>query len=223
MVKQSLKRRAPGCSDGKGCTTLQNKAWSASVTAGASVTDYSDSSDALCSFHDVWIWTHMLFQGICVFVIYLVYILCKCNCRKSSSHCKFALQNCASLSTEKFPKQKAASDTLQWPASPKWHIFAHAQTKYSIGSASWWTISEASAGAGAKTMAFSVSWGWKQVYLSVQDQSGANQVYRMLRFIQMVPRRLVAVRYRSGHADRCLRLTSDNRRHRRIVVRRPHN
>ena len=54
---------------------------------------------------------------------------CKCNCRKSSSHCKsamqFASQKYVSLITEKFLKKEAANDLLQWPNSPEWHIFAH--------------------------------------------------------------------------------------------------
>ena len=42
---------------------------------------------------------------------------CKCNCRKSSSHCKsatqFAPQKYVSLITEKFPKEEGG----QWPTS----------------------------------------------------------------------------------------------------------
>ena len=45
----------------------------------------------------------------------LLCILCKCNCRRSSSHCKsatqFAPQKCFSLITEKFPKEEGG----QWP------------------------------------------------------------------------------------------------------------
>ena len=44
-------------------------------------------------------------------------ILCKCNCRRSCSHCKsatqFAPQKCVSLITEKFPKEEGG----QWPTS----------------------------------------------------------------------------------------------------------
>ena len=47
----------------------------------------------------------------------LLCILCKCNCRRSSSHCKsatqFAPQKCVSLITEKFPKEEGG----QWPTS----------------------------------------------------------------------------------------------------------
>ena len=47
----------------------------------------------------------------------LLCILCKCNCRRSSSHCKsatqFAPQKCFSLITEKFPKEEGG----QWPTS----------------------------------------------------------------------------------------------------------
>ena len=47
----------------------------------------------------------------------LLCILCKCNCRRSSSHCKsvtqFAPQKCVSLITEKFPNEEGG----QWPAS----------------------------------------------------------------------------------------------------------
>ena len=92
-------------------------------------------------------------------------------------------RKCASIkSPRNFLKKKAANDLLQWPTSPKWHIFAHlldcsivppcadwgsaaiglspreaetwnslahALTEFRIASASWWTISEASAGGGA--------------------------------------------------------------------------
>ena len=47
----------------------------------------------------------------------LLCILCKCNCRRNSSHCKsatqFAPQKCVSLITEKFPKEEGG----QWPTS----------------------------------------------------------------------------------------------------------
>ena len=47
----------------------------------------------------------------------LLCILCKCNCRRSSSHCKsstqFAPQKCVPLITEKFPKEEGG----QWPTS----------------------------------------------------------------------------------------------------------
>ena len=47
----------------------------------------------------------------------LLCILCKCNCRRSSSHCKsatrFAPQKWVSLITEKFPKEEGG----QWPTS----------------------------------------------------------------------------------------------------------
>ena len=47
----------------------------------------------------------------------LLCILCKCNCGRSSSHCKsatqFAPQKCISLITEKFPKEEGG----QWPTS----------------------------------------------------------------------------------------------------------
>ena len=47
----------------------------------------------------------------------LLCILCKCNCRRSSSHCKsvtqFAPQKCVSLITEKFPNEEGD----QWPTS----------------------------------------------------------------------------------------------------------
>ena len=59
--------------------------------------------------------TNMPIQVIC---------LCKCNCRRSISHCKSATQSapqkCVSLLIT-----EAANDLLQWPTSPKWHIFAH--------------------------------------------------------------------------------------------------
>ena len=47
----------------------------------------------------------------------LLCILCKCNCRRSSAHCKsatqFAPQKCVSLITQKFPKEEGG----QWPTS----------------------------------------------------------------------------------------------------------
>ena len=47
----------------------------------------------------------------------LLCILCKCNCRRNSSHCKsatqFAPQKYVSLITEKFPKEEGG----QWPTS----------------------------------------------------------------------------------------------------------
>ena len=58
------------------------------------------------------IWTNTTIQVICA-----VCILCTCNCRRSSSHCKsatqFAPQKYVSLITEKFPKEEGG----QWPAS----------------------------------------------------------------------------------------------------------
>ena len=58
------------------------------------------------------------YEPICQFKLsVLLCILCKCNCRRSISHCKsatqFAPQKCVSLITEKFPKEEG----VQWPTS----------------------------------------------------------------------------------------------------------
>ena len=95
---------------GYGGTTFQNKAWQlgASVAAGANVTKV---------FWQL-ISRKWEYEPIRQFELsVLLCILCKCNCRRNSSHCKsatqFAPQKYVSLITEKFPKDKGG----QWPTS----------------------------------------------------------------------------------------------------------
>ena len=101
------------CSGGNGGTRSQNKAcWDASVAAGANVTRF-------------FLTTHKLireYEPIRQFKLsVLLCILCKCNCRRSSSHCKsatqFAPQKCVSLITEKFPKEEGGQ-WLNWVPAP---------------------------------------------------------------------------------------------------------
>ena len=104
------------CSGGNGGTTLQNKAWGASIAAGANVTTVFLTTHKLyIHITKEGIWTNTTIQVICAFI--LVCILCTCNCRRSRSHCKsatqFAPQKCVSLITEKFPKEEGG----QWPTS----------------------------------------------------------------------------------------------------------
>ena len=91
-------------------TTFQNKAWQlgASVAAGANVTKV---------FWQL-ISRKWEYEPIRQFELsVLLCILCKCNCRRNSSHCKsatqFAPQKYVSLITEKFPKEEGG----QWPTS----------------------------------------------------------------------------------------------------------
>ena len=100
------------CSGGAGGTTLQNKAcgtrryWA----AGANVTTTT---------HKLYVHiTKWEYEPIRQFKLsVLLCILCKCNCRRRSSHCKsatqFAPQKCISLITDKFPKEEGG----RWPTS----------------------------------------------------------------------------------------------------------
>ena len=102
------------CSGGHGGTTLQNKAWGASVTAGANVTTVF-FWQLVSSMFILRKWEYEPIRQFKLSV--LLCILCKCNCRRSSSHCKsstqFAPQKCVPLITEKFPKEEGG----QWPTS----------------------------------------------------------------------------------------------------------
>ena len=87
--------------------------WGASVAAGANVT--TGFWQLISSMFISWKWEYEPIRQFKLSV--LLCILCKCNCRRSSSHCKsvtqFAPQKCVSLITEKFPNEEGG----QWPTS----------------------------------------------------------------------------------------------------------
>ena len=102
------------CSGGNnGGTTLQNKAWSPSVAAGANVTADCFTTHKL--YVHIMMWEYEPIRQFKLSV--LLCILCKCNCRRLSSHCitvtQFAPQKYVSLITDKFPKEEEG----QWPTS----------------------------------------------------------------------------------------------------------
>ena len=100
------------CSGGRGGTILQNKPWqSASVAwvgcCGCKCDDgFFDNSQALCSYHESGNMNQYANSSYLRFYV----SLCKCNCRRRSTHCtsatQFAPQKCVSLITEKFPKEE---------------------------------------------------------------------------------------------------------------------